>query len=135
MVRLYSQSFDQPILTLVQDMQTQIVMYYNVFEDLKKGITEDEAVGLKQRYQGLGVIPSTNKWPNPLRDWLMNTALSKMRDFTRALREIMARWRTRIIEELHLEGTMAVGFQMTLSVPPAFTITIQPEVSVALVGN
>jgi hypothetical protein len=65
----------------------------------------------------------------------MNTALSKMRDFTQALREIVARWRTRIIEELHLEGTMAVGFQMTLSVPPAFTITIQPEVSVTLVGN
>ena len=44
MVRLYSREYDQPILTLMEDMQTQATVYYNVFEDLKKGsVSEDSA--------------------------------------------------------------------------------------------
>jgi len=56
MVRLYSREYDQPILTLMEDMQTQATVYYNVFEDLKKGsVSEDSAGVLKDRYVSLGL--------------------------------------------------------------------------------
>jgi len=65
MVRLYSREYDQPILTLMEDMQTQATVYYNVFEDLKKGsVSEDSAAVLKDRYVSLGLIPNSARFLN-----------------------------------------------------------------------
>lgn len=137
MVDLYSHDYEheyeypQPVLALVQDIQTQMALYYNVFEDLKKGsVTEDSVKSLKDRYVALGLIPPDNVWPNPAADWLINRSLSKLRAFWRALTEIVARWRWKLTDELGLEPTMAVGFQLEFSVTPTFTITIQPQMAI-----
>jgi hypothetical protein len=130
LVHLYSGEYDQPVLMLTMDLQTQMGVYSNVVEELKKATTtEVVAKMLKQRYTELGLIPSENAWPNPDGGWLMNRALGKLQEFWLALRNIVARWRGPLAEELNLESTLAIGFQMSLGLTPAFTIVIQPEIT------
>jgi hypothetical protein len=71
MVRRYSGTYDQPVLTLLEHMQTQIAVYYNVVEELKKSTSPRIAAELKERYVSLGLIPIDNQWPNPSLDGLM----------------------------------------------------------------
>ena len=130
MVERYARKYDRPVFMLAQDVQTQAALYYNVFEELKKSTSPSIAKDLRYRYAAIGLISQDNQWPNPAIDWLMNTALRKMRQYIDALRTLIGRWQQRLIAELNFGANVAIGFQMTISLPPAFSISIQPELAV-----
>ncbi len=146
MIRLYAREYDEPVLMLIHDIQTQIGVYANVVEALKNGVATSAASGastrsdqhnddlahrLKQGYMDLRLIPQDSSWPNPDGGWLMNRALNKLQEFWLALRTIVARWRKRLAAELNLEPTMAIGFEMSVGLTPQFTITVNPGVAVS----
>ena len=131
MVERYAREYDRPVFTLAQDFQAQAALNYNVFEELKKNPSPQIAEELRARFVEIGLIPEDNEWPNPIRDWLMNTALRKMREYVDALRTLIGHWQQRMITELNFGANVAIGFQMTISLPPAFSISIQPELAIA----
>lgn len=134
MVERYAREYDRPVFTLAQEIQIQAALYYNVFEELKRNSSPNNtniAQDLKVRYAKIGLIFEDNQWPNPASDWLMNKALSKMRVYVDAMRTLIGRWQQRLIAELNFGANVAIGFQMTISLPPAFSISIQPELAIA----
>jgi hypothetical protein len=66
MVHLYSREYSQPVRTLVQNIQTQMAVYHNVFEELKSGpVSEGKGQGIEGALHGLRLIAQSNEWPNP----------------------------------------------------------------------
>lgn len=129
LITLYHREYDQPVWMLAQDIQTQVSVYDNVFETLKQTKHENAAQNLKKRYVDLGLIPESNQWPNPVRDWLMNHALSKISQYRKALLDIVRTHGRQLIRELNFEPTLALGFQISVGTNTSFAITVQAEVT------
>jgi hypothetical protein len=125
----YQTHSEHPLLDLIQDIQTQIAVYQNVFEALKKpNAGQNVVTDLRQRSMELGLIPATNQWPNPDGRGLMNRALDKLSKYQKALLDILRERERQLRQELHFTGAFAVGFQLSLGTNTSFAITLQPEI-------
>lgn len=133
LVELYHKEYADPLLHLLEDVQTLASVYSNVFETLKtEGDVGEAAAVLKKRYVELGLIPQHNQWPNPLADRLMRHCLDKLHQYRKALLDLIRSRGRQLLAELNFDASMSVSFQLSMGTDTSFAITVQPAVGVGL---
>jgi hypothetical protein len=116
----------QPTWMLLQDIQRQAVVYWNVIETLKRVEPRTpnfvDAAMIKNRYVWLRLVPEDNKWPNPDDSGLINWAFNKIEKYRRALVDIVRTRSIDLMRELNFDPRVQVTFEVTISFPPGVTI-------------
>jgi hypothetical protein len=116
---------DRPVVTLLQDIDQRIGIYKNLLEQIKgapldypqvegkiKNI-DDFATELKRRYEDLGLIPK-EYLPNPTASKICEYITDKMSRFATLIIDILAKYSSRIVQELRLPSEVTVTFQAGL---------------------
>jgi hypothetical protein len=110
---------EKPILRLLQDLGSRSRMYSNLLEEIKRIHPEvlkpdQEATNLKEKYERFGLVPK-GFLPNPTVQSITQYIMDKLASLARAILDVVAKYATRIAEELRISPEITITFQVGAS--------------------
>lgn len=123
LVKLYKQKYPgESIWALVQDINRQALVWYNVLETLKR--SPEQRANLKEDYEfHLQLLP-TNSLSNPIWPFDVDRAFAKLNKYSKGLLKIVRTYTQELLAELNMEAGITATFQVQL-MPPSLAIGIE----------
>ncbi len=123
LVKLYKQKYPgEAIWALVQDINRQALVWYNVLETLKRSPTQ--RASLKEDYElHLQLLPP-NSLSNPIWPFDVDRAFAKLNKYSKGLLRIVRSYTQELLAELTIESGITATFQVQL-MPPSLAIGIE----------
>jgi hypothetical protein len=90
-------------------------------ERLKSG---DTAASIRDRFEGLGLVPTDPPLPNPNDNRLLKWATEKVAKYRSALVVLIRRYGGQLIQELSMETGFTVGLSVNMGFPPSISVSI-----------
>jgi hypothetical protein len=117
----------RPVWRLIEDIQSQAMVYTNIIEQLKEGT---EATEVKKRFENLGLVkPGT--LPNPLARRLIGRARSRLEKYRKALIDIVRDFGEDLLrEELRFGAETTAVIQVNIGLP--LQVTLGAELTATL---
>jgi hypothetical protein len=110
---------ERPLWHLAQDVQDRAFVYSNIVERLKDGLA---ATAIKQRFDGLGLVPED--LPNPDGSRLLEFCMRKLKKYRDCLISLAAQHGRELLQELGMQN-LSAGLSATLGLPPALEVSLQ----------
>ncbi len=131
LLNLYKKTYPGDALwMLVQDMNRQAFVWYNVAERIKCS-KPGEISGLKEWFEDQLMALPKDSLTNPTW-WLdLDKAFERMRNYSKALLKIARSYSLEPLAELNVEVGVAAIVEVQLGLPPALTIGFERSASVA----
>jgi hypothetical protein len=120
LVREYKEFYnDRPILRLVQDIGKRSKLYNNLLEEIKRIPPDVEdpntvATGIKEKYENFGFIKA-GYLPNPTVQTITRYIMDKLASFARLILDLLAKYASKIAEELQVSPEVTITFQVGAS--------------------
>src|SRR5262245_42452946 len=121
LVKLYKQQYPgEAVWALVQEINRQALVWYNVVETLKR--SPEQRANLRKDYEEhLQLLPKRSL-SNP--NWLFDVdrAFEKLKNYSKGLLKVARSYTLELLAELNVEVGITATVQVQLGLPPSLTI-------------
>lgn len=123
LLKLYKQQYPgEAVWALIQDINRQALVWYNVLEALKS--SPKQRANLKEDYEDhLQLLPK-GSLSNPIWPFDVDRAFEKLKNYSKSLLKIARSYTQELLTELNVESGITATFQVQL-MPPSLNIGIE----------
>ena len=131
LVKLYKQKHPgEAVWALIQDINRQALVWYNVVERLKRG--PSQCTNLREDYEDHLQLLPPGSLSNPIWPFDVDRAFEKLKNYSKGLIKIARSYTLELLTELNVEAGIAVSVQIELGLPPSLTIGMEKSLSASL---
>jgi hypothetical protein len=112
---------DEAMWMLVQDINRQALVWFNIIEVLKHG-DEPEMRKMKKHYEDRLQLLPEDTLSNPMFQFDIDKAFDRLRNYGRALLKIASSYSLELMAGLNLEVGVTGVVEVSIGLPPALTI-------------
>ncbi|MDQ3814642.1 MAG: hypothetical protein M3347_11915 [Armatimonadota bacterium] len=128
LVKLYKQQYPgEAVWALIQDINRQALVWYNVVETLKR--SPDQRENLKKDYEDRLKLLPVGSLSNPIWPFDVDRAFEKLKNYSKGLLKIARSYTIELLAELNVEAGITVTVQVELGLPPSLTIGMEKSLS------
>jgi hypothetical protein len=129
LVKLYKQKYPgEAVWALVQDINRQALIWYNVLETLKR--SPEQRANLREVYEDhLQLLPK-GSLSNPFWPFDVDRAFEKLKNYSKGLLKLARSYTLELLAELNVEPGITATVQVQLGLPPSLTIGMEKSLSV-----
>jgi hypothetical protein len=134
LVKLYKRQYPgEAVWALVQDINRQALVWYNVLETLKR--SPEQRTTLREEYEvHLKLLPK-GSLSNP--NWLFDVdrAFEKLKNYSKGLLKVARSYALELLVELNVEVGTTATVQIQLGLPPSLTIGMEKSLSAGVASG